>query len=177
MTRVTQGENPEDDLILIGLGANLPSSFGEPPSTLRAALGRLERAGVEIRRVSRFWRSAPVPISDQPWFVNAVASIATDLPPDRLLALLHEIEAEFGRVRGVVNAPRLLDLDLLAYGREVRVSGPVILPHPRLHLRAFVLLPLADIARDWRHPVSAQPLTELIADFSSDQKIEPLAAD
>src|SRR5579859_4168933 len=114
----TQGESPEDGLILIGLGANLPSIYGEPPATLRAALDRLAAAGVKIGRRSRFWHSAPVPVSDQPWYVNAVAAVETDLPPERLLALLHEVEAEFGRVRGIVNAPRLIDLDLLAYGRD-----------------------------------------------------------
>src|SRR5579859_3093481 len=114
----TQEELAEDRLILIGLGANLPSPYGEPPATLRAALERLAQAGVKTLRRSRFWHSAPVPMSDQPWYVKAVAAIETDLPPDRLLALLHEVEAEFGRVRGIVNAPRLIDLDLLAYGRD-----------------------------------------------------------
>ena len=176
MTGVTQGKTPEDRLILVGLGANLPSAFGEPAATLRAALRRLEEAGAKTVRLSRFWRSEPVPVSDQPWFVNAVAAIATDLPPDPLLALLHGIEAEFGRVRGVVNAPRLIDLDLLAYGREVREAGPVILPHPRLDRRAFVLMPLADIAPGWRHPVTARPLTDLIANLPADQRIEPFSA-
>src|SRR5579871_5254053 len=122
----TQAESPEDRLVLIGLGANLPSIYGEPPATLRAALDRLAAAGVKISRRSRFWHSAPVPVSDQPWYVNAVAAIETDLPPEPLLALLHEVEAEFGRVRSVVNAPRLIDLDLLAYGRERRAEGAPI---------------------------------------------------
>ncbi len=170
----TQEELPEGCLILIGLGANLPSSYGEPPATLRAALDRLTKAGVKIIRRSQFWRSAPVPISDQPWYVNAVAAVETDLPPERLLALLHEVEAEFGRVRGVVNAPRLIDLDLLAHGDEIRGEGAPILPHPRLHQRGFVLFPLSDIAPDWLHPLTGRNLTEMIEELPADQVIEPM---
>jgi 2-amino-4-hydroxy-6-hydroxymethyldihydropteridine diphosphokinase len=169
----TQEELPEDGLILIGLGANLPSSYGEPPATLRAALDRLAEAGVTIARRSRFWHSAPVPASDQPWYVNAVAAVETDLAPERLLALLHEVEAEFGRVRSVVNAPRLIDLDLLAYGREVRRAGAPLLPHPRLAERGFVLLPLADIAPGWRHP-DGRPLQALIEGLAKDQLVRPM---
>lgn len=170
----TQGELPEDRLILIGLGANLPSSYGEPPETLRAALDRLAEAGVKTLRRSRFWHSAPVPVSADPWYVNAVAAVETDLPSDRLLALLHEIEAEFGRVRSVVNAPRLIDLDLLAYGREVHTDGAPLLPHPRLAERSFVLLPLSDIAPGWRHP-DGRPLARLIADLDEEQIVRPIA--
>jgi 2-amino-4-hydroxy-6-hydroxymethyldihydropteridine diphosphokinase len=167
---------PEDGLVLIGLGANLPSSFGQPPATLRAALDRLNAAGVETVRRSRFWHSAPVPMSDQPWYVNAVAAVATDLPSDRLLAVLHDVEAEFGRVRGVVNAPRLIDLDLLAYGREIQREGPPILPHPRLDQRAFVLLPLRDIAPGWRHPLSGKTIDEMAGALPPGQIIEPIAS-
>lgn len=170
----TQGELPEDRLILIGLGANLPSPYGEPPATLRAALDRLNQAGVKTLRRSRFWHSAPVPISDQPWYVNAVAAVETSLAPEPLLALLHEIEEEFGRVRSIVNAPRLIDLDLLAYGREIRGEGMPILPHPRLHQRAFVLRPLSDIAPGWTHPLTGSTLAEMIEDLPQDQIIDPL---
>lgn len=172
----TQGELPGDRLILIGLGANLPSSYGEPPATLRAALDRLNEAGVTTLRRSRFWHSAPVPVSDQPWYVNAVAAVETDFAPEPLLALLHRIEEAFGRVRSVVNAPRLIDLDLLAYGREIRGEGAPILPHPRLHQRAFVLRPLADVAPSWIHPLSGRTLAEMIEDLPRDQVIEPLSS-
>jgi len=170
--RATQAESPGDRLILIGLGANLPSAYGEPPATLRAALDRLLAAGVRITGLSRFWRSAPVPASDQPWYVNAVAVVETDLPPESLLALLHQIEEEFGRVRSVVNAPRLIDLDLLAYGREVRTEGALLLPHPRMTERAFVLLPLSDIAPGWRHP-DGRELQALIEALDPDQLTRP----
>lgn len=171
-----QEELPEDGLILIGLGANLPSSYGEPPATLRAALDRLAARGLTIARRSRFWHSAPVPASDQPWYVNAVAAVETDLPPERLLTLLHEVEAEFGRVRSVVNAPRLIDLDLLAHGREVRSEGAPLLPHPRMAERGFVLLPLFDIAPFWRHP-DGRALAALIAGLGEDQQARPMSGE
>ena len=171
-----QEESPDNCLVLIGLGANLPSTFGKPADTLRAALERLRDEGVKLSRRSQFWHSRPVPVSDQPWFVNAVAAVETDLSPEALLALLHRIEAEFGRVRSVVNAPRLIDLDLLAYGRRVSGEGVPVLPHPRMDLRAFVLLPLAEIAPGWRHPVSGKGVQELIAKLPSDQDAQPLPA-
>ena len=151
-----------ESLILIGLGGNLTSQYGSPRETQRAALQYLEERGGKLLACSRFWRTRPVPISDQPWFVNAVAALATDLEPAALLAVLHEIEAEFGRVRTVANAARPLDLDLLAYGRRCVTDG-LIVPHPRLHERAFVLCPLADIAPDWVHPISGQTVRAMIA--------------
>jgi 2-amino-4-hydroxy-6-hydroxymethyldihydropteridine diphosphokinase len=151
-------------MILIGLGANLESPrHGPPAATLEAALVALADAGMKIAARSRWWRSAPVPVSDQPWFVNGVARVETTLDPVRLLALLHEVEADFGRVRSVPNAPRVLDLDLLDHDGLVRGDGRLVLPHPRMHERAFVLLPLGDIAPDWRHPVSGLSLADLIA--------------
>jgi 2-amino-4-hydroxy-6-hydroxymethyldihydropteridine diphosphokinase len=140
-------------MILIALGANLPSAVGAPQATLEAALRALEEEGVRIAQRSRWYRSAAVPASDQPDFVNGVAIVETALDPGALLALLHRVEARFGRVRGEPNAARTLDLDLLAYDDRVS-DGPAgpILPHPRLHERAFVLYPLADVAPQWRHP-------------------------
>jgi 2-amino-4-hydroxy-6-hydroxymethyldihydropteridine diphosphokinase len=164
--------------ILIGLGANLPSVAGPPIATLEAALGRLESVGVGTLKRSRWFRSAPVPPSEQPWFVNGVASVATGLDPAALLGLLHRIEAEFGRVRSVPNAARSLDLDLLAYGDRVEApppgSGLPILPHPRLAERAFVLLPLADVAPAWHDPATGRPLSALIAALGDAQGTWPL---
>lgn len=162
--------------ILIGLGANLPSAVGPPKTTLEAALERLASAGTLTLKRSRWFRTAPVPVSDQPWFVNGVAAVATALEPEALLALLHRTEAAFGRVRGVANAARSLDLDLLAYGSVVRpAGGPApILPHPRLAERAFVLLPLADVAPDWHHPVTGRAVAAMIADLGDSQDTAPL---
>jgi len=109
--------------------------------------------------------------------VNGVASVATALEPVALLALLHGVEAEFGRVRGARNEARLLDLDLLAYGDRRREGPePPLLPHPRLADRAFVLLPLAEVAPDWRHPVSRDSVRQLIARLPAGQKIRRIEA-
>ena len=159
--------------ILIGLGANLPSQFGTPQQTLEEALRQLVEKGVTVIRCSRFWRTRPVPVSDQPWFVNAVALVESDLPAEPLLALLHDIERDFGRVRSVVNAPRVLDLDLLAYGTTVLdAPGGARIPHPRMVDRAFVLLPLQDVAPDWVHPETGESLVGLIARLPADQVAE-----
>ncbi len=165
------------DRIFIGLGANLPGPDGPARATLEAALVALERTGLRIVRRSRWYESAPVPVSDQPWYVNGVVEVETDRDPVALLATLHAVEAAFGRTRRVRNEARLLDLDLLAYGDRIleAESGP-ILPHPRLHERAFVLLPLAEIAPDWRHPGLGEGLGTLINRLPKDQVTRPLAA-
>jgi 2-amino-4-hydroxy-6-hydroxymethyldihydropteridine diphosphokinase len=125
---------------------------------------------------SPWYESAPVPAADQPNYVNGVARLETSLDPAALLALLHRVEADLGRVRGVVNAARPADLDLLDVDGRVSRPGEVpVLPHPRLHLRAFVLLPLADVAPGWRHPVTGQGLAELMVALAPDQLCRPLA--
>jgi len=166
-----------DAPILIGLGANLPSAAGPPVATLQAALRRLAAAGVITLKRSRWFESRPVPPSDQPWFVNGVAAVATALEPAPLLALLHRVEAEFGRQRSTANAARSLDLDLLAYRDRVAAPAPgegPILPHPRLAERAFVLLPLADVAPAWYHPAIGRPLAELIRALGDADGTRPL---
>lgn len=161
-------------MILIGLGANLPSRHGPPRRTLEIALDRLGSGAVRVVAVSRWYETAPVPISDQPRYVNAVARVETTLAPPTLLARLHEIEAGFGRIRTVANAPRMIDLDLLAYHDRVEV-GPPQLPHPRLGGRAFVLLPLRDVAPDWIHPATGVSLDGLMARLPDGQDTRVLA--
>jgi 2-amino-4-hydroxy-6-hydroxymethyldihydropteridine diphosphokinase len=139
-------------VILIALGANLRSHAGTPAATLRAALGTLPQRNVAVDAVSAFYRSAAWPNSDDPEFVNAVASIRTELPPGDLLAVLKQTERYFGRQSAERNAPRPLDLDILDYEGRVETGTPT-LPHPRMHERGFVLIPLRDVAPLWRHPV------------------------
>jgi 2-amino-4-hydroxy-6-hydroxymethyldihydropteridine diphosphokinase len=133
------------NLAYVALGANL----GDPASTVRAAFGAL--ANLPESRVvhcSSLYRTAPVGLTDQPEFVNAVAALQTTLAPESLLDALLDIESRFGRIRAEKNGPRTLDLDLLLYNDQVVDLPRLTLPHPRLHLRAFVLYPLAEIAPD-----------------------------
>ena len=163
-------------MILIALGSNLPSQrFGEPVANCDAALVSLAAVGVNPVRVSRWYRSAPVPASDQPWFVNGVATVNTALPPDRLLAALHGVEREFGRSRRARNEARVIDLDLLAYDELISGSGEApILPHPRMAERAFVVRPLAELAPDWRHPVTGLSALEMADRLPEGPPVEPL---
>lgn len=151
--------------IFVALGANLPSSrHGPPRATLEAALQILAHEGVRILKRSSWWQSPAQPASDQPDFINGVVETATMLEPSDLLALLHRIEAAFGRVRQERWAARALDLDLIDYqGRLTGGEGDTpFLPHPRLQERLFVLLPLQEIAPDWRHPGSGSHIDTLI---------------
>lgn len=163
-------------MIVIALGANLPSAAGGPRQTLEAALERLEASGVHIIMRSRWYRTAPVPSSDQPWFVNGVARVGTALQPSALLALLKRVEVEFGRQRAVPNAARTLDLDIIDYDDRVENTAELTLPHPRMQDRGFVLLPLAEIAPDWRHPILAKSVQALISALPPGQKAEPMHA-
>ena len=160
--------------ILIGIGANLSSErFGTPREACEAAVHALDSTeGVRVVARSRWFESEPVPVSDQPWFINGVVQVETTLAPQALLEALHAIEAQFGRVRTVLNAPRVLDLDLLAYGDVVvenNGGGGAEIPHPRLENRAFVLLPLGDVAPDWVHPQTRRTRAEMVVNLPADQ--------
>jgi len=127
----------------ISLGANL----GDPPKQLRAALEALAHwPGISLQKVSSFYRSAPIGPADQPDYCNAVCSIATSLTADALLKILQQIENSAGRMRGERWGPRVLDLDLLWMEGVTSHTPQLTLPHPQLHLRAFVLVPLAELA-------------------------------
>lgn len=161
--------------ILIGLGGNLDSPrWGAPRETLTAALAAIEAEGVAITARSGWYRSEPVPASDQPWYVNAVAALETGLDPRALLALMQRIETRFGRVRSLPNAARVVDLDLLDYRGAPLESTDLVLPHPRLHRRRFVLEPLAEIAPGWRHPRIGKTARQLLAELAVEQSVERL---
>ena len=168
------GVGERDAAVIVALGANLASRIGSPAATFRWTLEQLGVAGVKIVAVSRVWRSAAWPDPAAPAFSNAVAIVETPLSPEDLLALLHRLEEEAGRVRCKANDPRPLDLDLIAFGRSVQVGSPV-LPHPRAHERLFVMGPLAQVAPAWRHPVLGQTAKALAgtASVGLDARIDP----
>lgn len=153
-------------MILIAAGSNLPfCGVDSQQLVLNAffAVGRVARIVV----ISPLYESPAWPDPADPPFANAVAAVETGLAPEALLEALHAIEAGFGRRRTRANAPRTLDLDLIAYGTERRDGhgGGLVLPHPRLADRDFVLAPLCDIAPDWRDPGSGRSAAALLADL------------
>jgi 2-amino-4-hydroxy-6-hydroxymethyldihydropteridine diphosphokinase len=157
-------------MILIALGANLEGPYGTPEQALPAACTLMEQAGLEIVSKSRLWKTAPVPVSDQPWFHNAVVAVKTALPPEDVLEILQEIENRFGRVRRFKNEARVLDLDIIAYNNTIADDEVLTLPHPRMHERGFVLKPLADFAPDWLHPVYKKTAVQLINELAEEDK-------
>ncbi|WP_306112713.1 MULTISPECIES: 2-amino-4-hydroxy-6-hydroxymethyldihydropteridine diphosphokinase [unclassified Roseovarius] len=182
---------PDNQQFLIALGGNLPSEAGKPADTLRAALDRLVQSGVVVEAVSRFFRTPCFPAGAGPDYVNAAAVLRYHGDPQTLLRVLHEVEAHFGRDREVRWARRTLDLDLIAAGDAVlpnaeghaawrnlpaeqqamRAPDELILPHPRLQDRAFVLVPLADVAAEWCHPVLNKTVSQML------EALEPDAVD
>ncbi len=154
-------------MVLLGLGANL----GAPIGQLADAVRRL-REVLEGIAVSSVYRSAPVGYRQQPDFYNLVCRGRTSLPPLDLLGATRGIEDTLGRQRSFPNAPRTLDIDILAYGELVLHTPELILPHPRLHQRAFVLFPLGEVAPDWRHPVLGATAAELLAAAGPPERIE-----
>ena len=164
-------DSGEMEQVLIGFGSNQ----GDSVKICREAVAALRREPrVAVGKVSSLYRTQPVGVTDQAWFINGVLEGETDLEPAALLAVIQHIEQQFGRVRQQRWGPRTLDLDILCFGqREVRLPQLTI-PHPRMQERRFVLLPLLEIAPHWLHPtlkVSAEQLLAALSDQELEQQV------
>ena len=162
--------------ILVGIGANLiPKGYSSIQNGLNAAVDMLTEYGIKDVQCSSWYETSPVPKSDQPLFRNAVFSAITDASPQQLLINLNDIEARIGRVRTIRNGARVLDLDILDFNSQSIDLKNLIIPHPRMHLRAFVLIPLQEIKSDYIHPITKVPIFSLIKELSDDQEISKLS--
>jgi len=161
--------------ILVGIGGNLiPEGYSSLQDGLDTAIEMLEKYGIRDVQCSSWYETSPVPKSDQPLFRNAVFSAVTDASPQQLLERLNDIEARIGRVRTIQNAARVLDLDILDFNAQSVDLERLTIPHPRMHLRAFVLIPLQEIRADYIHPVTKKTIISLINDLPDEQEISRL---
>lgn len=164
------GEANDTGGAFVALGTNLPHAGLEGADLLRAAVAALGAAGLPVLRASSVWRTAPWPPAPQGDFFNAVVEVrAGGASPEFLFERSCAIERAFGRERRARWHARTLDLDLIDVAGHVGTFGPVTLPHPRAHQRAFVLAPLAEL--DWRHPVLGKSAADLLAELPAGQEI------
>ncbi len=150
-----------DRAVVIALGSNLPGGYTSSRELLKAALRALGEHGLKVARASSWWRSKAWPDGSGPDFLNGVVLVDADCSPAEVLSTLKEIERDFGRGGSGRNAPRPLDLDLVAHGRNTLKGADLEIPHPRAAERLFVTGPLAEIAPRWTHPVSEESAVEL----------------
>lgn len=153
----------------IGLGSNI----GDKSENIRRALNLLnQNCEINITKISSFYETEPIGYEDQDWFINAVAELETDTSPKELLGILLGIEQEMGRKREIQWGPRIIDLDLILYDQLCLNEPDLIIPHPRMHERAFVLVPLAEIAENAIHPIFNKSIKEILAKLDSKKAVE-----
>ena len=144
--------------VYLGLGSNM----GDREEHLRGAVEHLQGPDLRIVRLSPLYETEPVEYTRQPWFVNQIAVAETELFPMQLLGRLGRVERVLGRLRGIPKGPRVIDIDILFFGRAVVRTAKLEIPHPRIADRRFVLMPLADLAPDLRHPVTRKTIREML---------------
>jgi 2-amino-4-hydroxy-6-hydroxymethyldihydropteridine diphosphokinase len=158
------------DTVYLSLGSNV----GDREAHLRAAIAALRAVGVQIKQVSSMYETEPVDYLDQPWFLNCVLEAETELQPHGLLQSLRNIESQLGNKKKFAKGPREIDLDILLYGSDTMATPELQVPHPRMHLRRFVLTPLAEIAPNLKHPswpATAAVLLERLTDPSQVRRL------
>ncbi len=141
---------------------SLGSNLGDRAANIERAIHMLEAAGVSVHRRSSLYETEPQDMPNQPWFLNVVLEIQTDLFPRQLLARIKRIESELGRKRVAARGPRTIDIDIILFGRFEVNTPELVIPHPRMAERRFVLAPLAELAPELRHPVSRESVRHLL---------------
>ena len=159
-------------MIYIGIGSNLNGKKNETPlQNCNKALVELKKE-VNICNISSWYKSEPIPVSNQPWYVNGVVEISTNKSSIDLLEFILNIEEFFGRMRKKKNEARILDLDIIDYKKKILYKkNKLIIPHPRMHQRSFVLQPLFELNPRWIHPITKKGIKELIRNLNNKQKI------
>jgi 2-amino-4-hydroxy-6-hydroxymethyldihydropteridine diphosphokinase len=155
--------------IYLSLGSNI----GDREKNLHIAIAALADARVSVTRVSSFYETEPVDLREQPWFLNCVVQAETSVPPLELLPALRAIESRMGSKKTVLKGPRLMDMDILLYGDRTIETRELQVPHPRMLLRKFVLVPLAEIAPGLKHPSWSGTAAELLAKLPDPSQVRP----
>jgi 2-amino-4-hydroxy-6-hydroxymethyldihydropteridine diphosphokinase len=164
-------ESTRPEIVFLSLGSNV----GDREKNLRAAIAALPEVGMQVKKVSSIYETEPVDLLEQPWFLNCVVEGDTVVAPQALLRELRALEKRMGSKKLVARGPRLIDLDILLYGQQTIDSPELQVPHPRMHLRRFVLAPLAEIAPDLMHPSWSGTAAQLLNGLSDDSSVKKLA--
>ncbi|HEY5069541.1 MAG TPA: 2-amino-4-hydroxy-6-hydroxymethyldihydropteridine diphosphokinase [Candidatus Acidoferrum sp.] len=164
-------ESTKPEIVFLSLGSNV----GDREKNLRTAIAALPELGVKLKKVSSIYETEPVDLLEQPWFLNCVVEGETTVQPATLLRELRELERQMGSKKLVPRGPRLIDLDILVYGERTIDSPELQVPHPRMHLRRFVLAPLAEIAPDLKHPTWSGTAAQLLNGLSDQSLVKKLA--
>jgi 2-amino-4-hydroxy-6-hydroxymethyldihydropteridine diphosphokinase len=150
---------PKPEIVFLSLGSNV----GDRQENLRTTIAALPAAGVDVKRVSSIYETEPVDLLEQPWFLNCVVQGETTVPAVELLRALREIERRMGSKKLIARGPRLIDIDILLYGQQTINAPELQVPHPRMHQRRFVLVPLAELAPEVKHPSWSATAAQLLA--------------